>query len=342
MNKHESPCLLCGDIGGTKALLELFEPGPAGHRVILRDTRTSGDFPTFEALLTDFMKGTDRTVTAAAFSVAAPLRQGRGRFTNLPWQMDEAQAAQTLGIAPLRLINDFVAAATGIPDLAPDELIWVNLVPADPAGVRVVLGAGTGLGLGFATPLTDRSGFAAWPSEGGHADFAPRSEEEVEIWKWTGRAVRGRVGYERLLSGSGLTLLYVFYAAQLAGHAPEPGALEHITPMRVSEACHDGQDLAARRAVVKFLDLLGAFAGNTALAFLPTGGVYLAGGVITHLLREVASSPLLASYTDKGRLSEVVKQCPLAIVTNPELELMGARRTAIQLVGRADAPSSSS
>ncbi|MHB1543629.1 MAG: glucokinase [Gammaproteobacteria bacterium] len=322
---------LAGDIGGTKALLEIFEHTPSGDLVIQRAEKASGSFPSFEALLVDFMQSQKIPVRAAAFSVAAPLREGRGRFTNLPWQMDEKIVAGAIGIPRLRLINDFVAAATGVPDLAPADLVWLNPVPLDPHGVRVVLGAGTGLGQGFATPEVGRSNFAAWPSEGGHADFAPRSEEEVEIWRWVRRVVEGRVGYERLVSGSGLSLLYAFYAAQHQGRPPEPSDLGTLTPAAISAASREGQDPVARQAVAKFLDLLGSVAGNAALHFLPTGGIYLAGGVIVHLASEVQGSPLLRSYADKGRLSDVVRRCPLALVLNPELELIGARRVAVQL-----------
>jgi len=333
MKDIQSLRFLSGDIGGTKALLEIFEHTASGDQVIQRAEKASGDFPSLEALLADFMQPQHIPVCAAAFSVAAPLQGGRGRFTNLPWEMDENAVAKTIGISRLRLINDFVAAAMGIPDLAPDDLIWINPVPLDPHGVRVVLGAGTGLGQGFATPEPGGLNVRAWPSEGGHADFAPRSEEEVEIWRWAQRAVNGRVGYERLVSGSGLSLLHAFYAAQLESRPPEPADLGTLTPAAVSEASRRGRDAAARLAVDKFLDLLGGFAGNAALHFLPTGGVYLAGGVIAHLAPEVQGSRLLSSYADKGRLSDVVRKCPLAIVLNPELELMGARRMAVQLVG---------
>ncbi len=322
---------LAGDIGGTKALLEIFEHTPSGDQVIQRAEKASADFPSFEALLTDFMKAQDISVGAAAFSVAAPLQEGHGRFTNLPWEMDETVVASAIGVPRLRLVNDFVAAAIGIPDLASKDLIWLNPIPLDPRGVRVVLGAGTGLGQGFATPGPDGQEFAAWPSEGGHVDFAPRSEEEVEIWRWVYQVVGGRVGCERLVSGGGLSLLYAFYAAKREHRPPEPHDLETITPAAVTEACLNGQEPSARQAVDKFLDLLGSVAGNVALTFLPTGGVYLAGGVITHLASEVSRSPLLRSFADKGRLSEVVWRCPLALVQNPELELMGARHVAVQL-----------
>ncbi len=330
---------LAGDIGGTKALLEIFERAGKGYRTIQRTEKPSGQYPTFEALLGDFVQSQNVEIGAAAFSVAAPLHEGRGRFTNLPWQMDEAVAARELGLPRLRLVNDFVAAALGIPELAPADLLWLHPATLNPRGVRVVLGAGTGLGMGFATPQADGQDFDAWPSEGGHADFAPRSDEEVEIWRWAHQVIQGRVGYERLISGSGLSLLYAFYEAQRQGRAPETREATALTPAAVSEAYRMGRDPSARRAVDKFLDLLGGFAGNAALQYLPSGGVYLAGGVIAHLASAVPKSPLLRSFVDKGRLSDAVRRCPLALVRNPELELMGARLVAVQL-GASGRPAS--
>jgi glucokinase len=326
------PFLLAGDIGGTKALLELFEAHPEGPQQVRQAALQSADYESLEAMLAHFL-GTERArVQAAALSVAAPLRRGQGRFTNLPWRMDQSALSKELGIPKLVLINDFVAAVFGIQGLDEADLCWLNGEAPDPAGMRVVLGPGTGLGLGFGIPRSGSSPLLdAWPSEGGHIDFAPRSDEDAEIWRYARRAFEGRVGYERLLSGSGLSLLYSFYRLQ-SGLVRSNESGPRTEPAEVSRRAGNGGDADAVRAVDKFLELLGAFAGNAALLFLPQGGVYLAGGMVIHMVSHLRRSALLASFSDKGRLSDVVARIPLAAVLNPQLELFGARWCAEQLV----------
>jgi glucokinase len=327
------PFLLAGDIGGTKAILELFEAHPEGPHVVRHEERQSGDFPSLQALLASFLAAGDVRVRAAVLSVAAPLHQGRGRFTNLPWEMDQSALSRELKIPKVRLINDFVAAVFGILELGEKDLWRLNQENPDPTGMRVVLGAGTGLGLGFGVPRAGALHFLdAWPSEGGHADFAPRSDEDAEIWRFARRIYDGRVGYERLISGSGLSLLYAFYRVQSGFAPPAAGHGQTVEPAEISRRADEGQDAEAIRAVSKFLELLGAFAGNAALQFLPEGGIYLAGGVIIHLTPSLRQGALLDAFSGKGRLSDVVARIPLAVVLNPQLELFGARLCAEQLV----------
>jgi glucokinase len=326
------PLLLAGDIGGTKAILELFEAHPEGPRRVRQGELRSPDYESLEALLAHFLESEGTPVRAAALSVAAPLRQGQGRFTNLPWRMDQSILSKKLGIPKVLLINDFVAAVFGIQELGEKDFCRLNREIPNPTGMRVVLGAGTGLGLGFGIPRSGASHLLdAWPSEGGHIDFAPRSDEDAEVWRYARRVFEGRVGYERLISGSGLSLLYAFYRLQ-RGLAQSDETGPGCEPAEVSRRAEDGGDADAVRAVAKFLDLLGAFAGNAALLFMPEGGIYLAGGVVIHLASHLRRSTLLKSFAEKGRLSEVVARIPLAAVLNPQLELFGARLCVEQLV----------
>ncbi len=331
MKTQACPLLLAGDIGGTKAILELFEAYPEGPRRVRQGEVECVDYESLEALLASFL-GTDKArVRAAALSVAAPLRRGQGRFTNLPWKMDQSVLARELGISKILLINDFVAAVSGIQELGDEDLCWLNRGVPDPVGMRVVLGPGTGLGLGFGISQSGSFRLDAWPSEGGHVDFAPRSDEDAEIWRYARQAFEGRVSYERLLSGSGLSLLYAFYRLQ-SGLARSDEGGGGCEPAEVSRRAEQGGDADAVQAVAKFLELLGAFAGNAALLFIPQGGVYLAGGVVVHLASHLHRSALLGAFSDKGRLSDVVARIPLAAVLNPQLELFGARLCAERLV----------
>ena len=297
---------LVADIGGTNCRLALFE----GHQLQRRQiVPTEGDG--LLAPLRRFL-GDDRP-EAACIAVAGPVRDGHAELTNHRWMFHEADLSEALG-CPTRLVNDFHAAARGIPELTSEG--HRGLCGGEPGpGVAAVLGPGTGLGQALLAPTSD--GWLVLPGEGGHVDFGPNDDEELALWDFLAERYT-HVSYERILSGPGFVDLHAFYRSRgLDG--PVPSGPADVT---------GGTDPASKAAVSRFVRILGAQAGNLALQLLPAGGVWICGGIAPRL--DLAG--VVAGYTHKGRFAEAVSEIPLRLVTDPRLGLLGAAALAREAV----------
>ncbi|MFN6960934.1 MAG: ROK family protein [Rhodocyclaceae bacterium] len=294
---------LIGDIGGTKVLLALVDETGS----IVRQCRlASAEFASFEDLLATYLRGVDAHIGGGCLAVAGPVAEdGRSaKLTNLPWQIDCAALEARFRFGRLWLINDFAAVAHGVARLAPQQTIQLQAGEPGVRGVRLVLGAGTGLGMAM---LVDGR---ILPSEGGHVGFAPADEAQWQVWRAL-QAERGRVTAESVISGPGLSNIHRI----LAGEVLDPAAI-------VARARQG--DVAARRSLDVFLAAYGAFAGDMALATFARGGVYLAGGVTWHLLTELPGGNFLAAFNAKAEHAGLVRRMPVWAVTEPEIGLRGA------------------
>ncbi len=330
--------LLAGDIGGTKTYLALFERQEDGSLVEIEGAKyTSASFPSLAPMVKLFRGQHGPSVDAAAFGVAGPVFDGQCRATNLPWRLDERVLQAELGIPRLRLINDFYANALGILALPPEDVEVLRDRPADPDGLIAILGAGTGLGEAIVLPAGHGPG-GSQPrvvvSEGGHCDFAPRNELEIDLLRHLMRR-HERVSYERVVSGPGLVAIYEFVvSSDLAPEAEvvreelstgDPGAV-------IGGRGIEGSDPACVKALDIFVSLYGAEAGNLALKVLPTGGLYLAGGIAPRILAKLKAGGFLEAMTTKGRMSPMLESLRVSVVTNPKAGLIGASRAAAALV----------
>lgn len=336
--------ILAGDIGGTKSLLGLFDEahGPGAAR--LQVEYPSAAYPSLEALVAEFLRvhGTEvggRGVEWAAFAVAGPMSAGRVQPTNLDWpELVDHDVAGRFGWAGVRLLNDLEAVALGITATGPDDLEVLAPGTPRPGGAVAVIAPGTGLGEAFLT--WDGSGWAAHPSEGGHCDFAPVDALEIELLQH----LLGRfehVSYEHVCSGVGIPHLYDFLAQRTPG--PEPGpaaAMLDSAADRARAIVELGTDPAVpsprcREVVALFTRILGSEAGNLALKVLATGGIYLAGGLALAARRELAAGPFLHRARSKGRLSRVLDDVPVSLLTCP----VALRGAAVAGLRRAPAAS---
>jgi glucokinase len=323
--------ILAGDIGGTKTALGLYEPEPLGtYRTLERAVFPSSDYPSLRAVLEHFLGAAPRDIAAAALGIAGPVRGGTCVTTNLPWTAHEAELARWLG-APVRLINDFHAVTLGVLELPDSALQVVQAGARDPRGVFAVIGAGTGLGEAVGVP--EAGGLRVWVGEGGHADFAPRTEREMRLANFLA-ARHGHVSIERVVSGPGLCAIYEFVVHEgiaagdpktVARFAGEPAAAV------IAEQAASGADAAAGEALAMFVSLYGAEAGNLALRMLPAGGVYIAGGIAYKLLPRMTDGAFLASFLAKGRMSKILETVHVAVVLEPDVGLLGARAHAAVL-----------
>lgn len=306
--------ILCGDIGGTHARLALAEPGttnPVAERYFL-----CHEYPGFEPLLADYLAVTGAKIETGCLAVAGPVSDDgrRAQLTNLPWAINADALAMRFGVDRLRLVNDFAAAAMGV-TVAPAEALVPLQVGQPLAGApRLVVGAGTGLGMAILVWQGDH--WRVLPGEGGHVGFAPLDEAQETVWRAL-RAAHGRVTAERVVSGPGLAAIHRI----LAG--------EDIAPAVITEKALTDHDPRARKSLDVFLAAYGAFAGDMAMAAMARGGVFLAGGIAGKLLSILPESPFLPAFNAKAEHAEIVRCMPVTVAIDPALGLRGAARLAI-------------
>jgi glucokinase len=324
-NPQMSTTLLVGDIGGTKTLLRLVDP--TGVALVTERFESKG--PGLGDIVARFLAMPAVNAFArprvAVFGVAGPVLDDLCATTNLPWFIDARILERELGIPRVRLLNDFEANAYGVPAVAPDRLFTLQPGSSRPRAPIAVIGAGTGLG--EAILAHNGEDYVVLPTEGGHADFAPRNELEDRVLRRL-RARYGRVSIERVVSGLGMADVYAELRA--LGVEPEsPTVAQELAsgdagPV-IGEHAIAGDDPLCVRTIEFFVSAYGAEAGNFALRTLSRGGVYITGGIAPKLLPKLSDSGLfLRAFRDKGRMSDLVAQIPVHVVLDPELALLGA------------------
>jgi glucokinase len=324
--------VLVGDIGGTKTALGMYESTTTGgYKMIAERVYVSHDHASLTAVLGCFLPtaGSARQIDAAVFSVAGPVQNGVCSTTNLPWVISEHELSNLLS-APVALINDFHAVALGVAELPAKSLRVLQAGVRDPKGTYAVLGAGTGLGEAIALPLENGS-VRVLPSEGGHADFAPRNELEWQLAQYL-RSLHAHVSVERVVSGMALPDLYDFVVK--AGIEPEdPETRRRFANESQGAVISEraGVDPAAARALSLFVSAYGAEAGNLALKVLPTGGLYVAGGIAARLVDQLDWQAFMRAFSDKGRMAPLLAAFPVFVVREPNVGLLGARAHAALL-----------
>jgi glucokinase len=318
--------ILGSDIGGTKTVLALFDKSFA---IVREEVYPCADYPSLEAVLDVFLEPADRKhLTAACFGVAGPVVNNAAKLTNLPWQLDGAAVAKKLGV-PVALINDLQATALGTLVL-PDTAFAVLQAPATviPAGTIGVLAPGTGLGQ--ALLVSDGTRYRALPTEGGHADFAPNTDEEIELLRFMRGRHGAHISNERLLSGAGIGDIYDFVRATATD--PEPAWLtaqlaEGDRNAAISRAALDGSDPSAMHALALFTEILGAEAGNLALRTLASG-IIIGGGIPPKILPALQHPRMIERFRAKGRFSDWMRSVTVRVTLEPRAALFGAAHHA--------------
>jgi glucokinase len=319
--------ILAGDIGGTKTVLAICD---ASFAIVREAIYHCADYPSLEAILDQFVPpGQPHGLTAACFGVAGPVVAGTAKITNLPWTISAAALAARLG-APVSLLNDLQATALGalvLPDAA-FAVLQPAAAPA-PGGTIAVIAPGTGLG--EALLVSDGAAYRALPSEGGHADFAPGSDEEIELLRHLRGVYGGHVSYERVLSGAGIGDLYSFVRKVTGTAEPAWLAAEIAAGDRnavISQHALDGRDPACVRALEMFVEILGAEAGNLALRGLATGGVVIGGGIPPKLLPALRHARFTDRFNAKGRFAAWTRRLGVRVTLEPRAALFGAAHHA--------------
>ena len=309
--------ILAGDIGGTKSRLALFDPGRLEPLRI--ETYRTAEHESLGAIVQRFLRAAPAgPIGAAGFGVAGLVEDCSATGINLPWPVHAHELAEVFEIPVVAMVNDLEANARGISLLRPDDFVTINRGRPSAAGNRVVVSAGTGLG--DAGLVWDGTTHHAVAGEGGHMDFAPRTEIEVALLRHlTGRF--GHVSYERVCSGLGILEIYRF----LGGNRSTPADAAAVA----AEAAADPLSIGAH-ALDLFASIYGAHAGNMALTFMATGGVYLGGGIAPKLIDRLAGGSFMAAFLDKGRFAAVMERVPVHVVLNDHAALLGAALVAAE------------
>ncbi|HUY27385.1 MAG TPA: glucokinase [Candidatus Binataceae bacterium] len=320
--------ILAGDIGGTHARVAIFDIANGRLNRIDEQVYATREFPNLESVVRMFLKQHPLTPGAACFGVAGPVADNRAHMPNAGWSIDGALLARELGISHAAVINDLTANAYGIAALEPRDFLTINQGDPDARGNAGVISAGTGLG--EAGLYFDGHTHRPFASEGGHADFAPGDDLQIELLRFL-RAEFGRVSVERVLSGGGLCNIYRFLRDTRRGDEPPWLAAElkiGDAAAAITRAALDAKAALCETALEVFVSIYGAEAGNLALRLMASGGIYIGGGIAVKIAARLASPAFMAAFAAKGRMSEIVRRIPVRVILNDSAALFGAARAA--------------
>nr|WP_313040589.1 glucokinase [Brevundimonas diminuta] len=320
-----NPLFLVGDVGGTNARFALAHN--VDGRPVLEHVESfpAEIHPTFLDGVKAYLDGCPLKPTGGVIAVAGPVTDGAIDLTNSPWRVSEDEL-QTLGLKPIRLINDFEALAWGAPVVPEDELASLGgPAQGDPHAAIALVGPGTGFGVSaLARDAHGRE--MALPSEGGHACFAPGDEVEDEVLRILRRRY-DRVSIERLICGPGLLNLH-------RALAEIDGRETHIDdPAQITAQALEDPTSPCGATLARFCAMLGAVAGDIALTTGARGGVYIAGGIAPRILPFIQASPFRRRFERKGRFQDYMAAIPTKVILHRHAALLGAARVAFAEAG---------
>jgi len=311
--------ILAGDLGGTKCNLGLFDAQQAKLERTAAKRYATQEHANFDEIVQDFLRETGAKVTAASFGIAGPVVDNTVHGTNMPWGVDGAHMARLLGVPRVRLMNDLEAAAFGIGVLEPKDLETLHAGLNVPQANRAVIAAGTGLGEGIL--FWDGKQHLPIATEAGHSDFAPNTEQQVELWCYL-KSRSEFVTCESILSGRGFQRVHEFLDASVR-HA---GFDDHtIDPApEIARRGLSGECPVCAATLDLWVEIYGAEAGNLALRCVARGGIYITGGIAVKILPKLRNGKFAAAVKHKEKLGEFLEKIPIHIVLNEECPLLGA------------------
>lgn len=322
--------ILAGDIGGTKVNLAIFNEDRGLLQLKAEAAFASQKYSNFEDILREFLARTKAVVDGACLGVCGPVNEGRCQVTNLPWVVEVNNLQAILGSDSVWLINDLAAMAASVPFLNPEDYVVLQEGKECSNGRIAVIAAGTGLGQAFLVP--DENGhYIILDSEGGHCDYPPRNQLESELLRFMLKKYE-RVSIERLLSGSGLFLIYQFIMQSNSFAEPEwltkelnegdPAvAITNNGLHKKNEGCVTALEL--------FVTLYGAVAGNLALQLMARGGVFVGGGIAPKMAEVMRGGLFKEAFLSKGRFRSFVSEVPVKMIVNDRAPLLGAAHYAL-------------
>jgi glucokinase len=325
--------ILAGDVGGTHARIALMKSQGESFSLVTEKIYPSHDYSKLEDIVTDFLKENKTKLDLAGIGVAGPVRDGKCVATNLPWIVDSVTLATACGLEHVDLLNDLEANAYGIATLAAADFAILMKGTPDPNGNAAVISAGTGLG--EAGMYFDGAALRPFAGEGGHASFAPEGEAQGELFEYLTRKF-GHVSCERALSGPGLVNIYDFLRDTGRGEQTRSVVeqMRHGDPAAaISQAALTDECELCVEALKIFVQIYAAEAGNLALKFLATGGIYIGGGIAPKILSFLRKPIFVEAFLDKGRMKPLLEAVPVQVILNENTALRGSARAALLRTG---------
>lgn len=322
--------ILAGDIGATHSRVAAFNSEGNKLPLVVEKIYNSQEHSGLAEILTEFVRSEGIPVHGACFGVAGPVRHGRSKISNLPWTIDSGELAKQLRLQTVGLINDLEAYAYGMDALESKDFVTLQEGAQDAEGNTAVISAGTGLGQ--AGLVWDGFRHVPFASEGGHSDFAPHNEIEVELLRYLFKK-HGRVSYERVLSGPGVRSIYEFLRE--TKRAEEPKGLEEQMraakdqPALISQLALEHKAPICEQTLDIFVSVYGGEAGNCALKFMSTGGMFIGGSIAAKILPKMKEEVFLRAFREKGRMQNLLEEMPVKVVLNDDAGLLGAARSAL-------------
>ena len=320
--------ILAGDIGGTNARLAYFQPQNGHLRLLSERVFPSREHSELGEIVTQFLQESGTRPEVACFGIAGPVRNGRVETSNLPWVIEQSRLAKQIQLPATLLINDLEASAWGIGALGDADLVPLNNVSGPTIGNQAVIAPGTGLGQ--AGLFWDGTRHLVFACEGGHSDFAPQNDLQIELLRFLQKRY-GHVSYERIVSGPGLVNVYEFLRdGGYATGSPKVAAQlkSGDASAAISRAALDATCPLAEKALDLWISVYGAEAANLALKVMATGGLFLAGGISPKILARLKGPIFMETFLNKGRMRTLVESIPVQVVTNEKAGLLGAARCA--------------
>jgi glucokinase len=329
--QNKPQLILAGDVGGTNTRLGLFEVIRGRPHLLSEKNYLSKKFKGLESIVGDFLKRR-RGIASACFGVAGPVTEKVIIVTNLPWWIDIQSLQKVLSLKNVEVINDLVANAYGISVLKKGDFEILNEGKTK-RGNQALISAGTGLG--EAILFWDGRQLVPSPSEGGHAEFGPRSHLELELFHYLSGSF-DHVSYERILSGEGLFHTYQFLKVSKKFGGEPPWLFEKMKGEDPAEVISETARLKKNKLCVMALDLFtsiyGAAAGNLALQVMAVGGIFIGGGIAPKIIWKLKDGTFMKAFRDKGRLSRIVSRIPVRVIMNEKTALLGAASRATALL----------
>jgi glucokinase len=319
--------ILAGDIGATRTRLAAFETEGNRLQCAVEKTYASHDHGGLPEILTQFTRTEGIPVHSACLGVAGPVRNGRSKISNLPWVIDSREVANQLKLNSVGLLNDLEAYAYGIDALESKDFVTLSEGSEDAEGNRAVISARTGLGV--AGLYWDGFRHHPFACEGGHADFAPKNELQMELLAYLQKRY-GRISCERILSGPGIRNIYEFLRDAHKTEEPDwlrdeiAGAPD--VPALISKLALEGKSAICDQTLSIFVSVFGAEAGNCALHYMTTGGIFIGGIIAGKIVRRMQDPVFMESFLAKGRMEVLLKDMPVKVILNDDCGLIGAAR----------------
>ena len=326
--------IIAGDVGGTKCNIALFSEKGGKLDVVFRQRFASKDFAKFDLIIKEFSRQATpymngQPVRAAGFGVAGPVINNRIHATNLPWIIDSDTLSSELGVKTIALMNDLGAWGHSLEHLSPEDFVVLNEGHALPGATRALLAAGTGLGESIL--FWDGNRYRVVPSEGGHSDYAPHTDQQIELLKFM-RTRYPQVSWELILSGRGFRTLHEFLSPTTKHPVfddPDADPAPFITKTGLAGECP-----VCEQTLDLWTEIYGAEAGNLALKVLALGGVYVAGGIAIKILPKIKDGAFFRFFRDKWHFTEMLNDIPVSVVLNESAPLIGAAYEALATLER--------